>query len=151
MTYFTAADLRQQAGGVTGSAAQSELSRVAKSTAAGFDIFLSHSVRDAVLILGLKRMLESEDLSVYVDWIEDADLDRMNVTAATAARLRERMKSCRALVYATSQNASASRWMPWKPRVLRRNSQSGEGGDVPHRDWQGNVRRRGVPRLVQDS
>ncbi|MFC7360634.1 toll/interleukin-1 receptor domain-containing protein [Nocardioides astragali] len=114
MTYFNAGDLRQRAGGVTASAARSELSHSAKSATTGFDVFLSHSVRDAVLVLGLKRLLESERLTVYVDWIEDADLDRNNVSPATAARLRERMRSCRSLVYATSQNASTSRWMPWE-------------------------------------
>lgn len=79
-----------------------------------FDVFLSYSFRDAVLILGLKRVLEGDGLSVYVDWIEDPQLDRARVNATTAAHLRERMKRCRLLVYATSQNASTSRWMPWE-------------------------------------
>jgi hypothetical protein len=114
MTYFSAAELRQSAGGITASAAQHELSRVAKSVGVKFDVFLSHSFRDALVILGLKRMLESDGLSVYVDWIEDAGLDRSQVTAATAAQLRQRMRSCSSLVYATSQNASTSRWMPWE-------------------------------------
>jgi hypothetical protein len=113
MTYYTASELRQRAGGLTASAAQSELSRLAKA-AGSFDVFLSHSFRDAVLILGLKRVLEADGLSVYVDWIEDSQLDRTKVNSATADHLRERMKTCRSLVYATSQNASASRWMPWE-------------------------------------
>ena len=59
-------------------------------------------------------MLEADGLSVYVDWIEDPQLDRTKVNATTAAHLRERMKRCLSLVYATSQNASSSRWMPWE-------------------------------------
>lgn len=114
MTYYTATDLRQLAGGLTASAATSELSRLSKAAFGTFDVFLSHSFRDAVLILGLKRVLEADGLTVYVDWIEDPQLDRTKVNATTASQLRERMKTCRALVYATSQNASTSRWMPWE-------------------------------------
>ena len=36
------------------------------------------------------------------------------MNATTAAHLRERMRRCHSLVYATSQNASTSRWMPWE-------------------------------------
>lgn len=114
MTYYRAEDLRSYAGGVTASAAQFELSRIAKSASGNFDVFLSHSIRDAALVLGLKKLLEREGLSVYVDWIEDTDLDRTSVSAATAGRLRQRMNACRSLVYATSRNASSSRWMPWE-------------------------------------
>ena len=58
MTYYTATELRQGAGGLTASAAQLELSRLSKTAVGSFDVFLSHSFRDAVLILGLKRVLE---------------------------------------------------------------------------------------------
>lgn len=114
MSYYTASDLRQRAGGVTASTARSELSHMAKSATGAYDVFLSHSVRDDVLVLGLKKELESVRLTVYVDWIEDPGLDREKVSPMTAARLRERMRSCRSLVYATSRNASASKWMPWE-------------------------------------
>jgi hypothetical protein len=114
VAYYTASDLRQRAGSITASAARSELSHMAKSAVGAYDVFLSHSVRDAVLVLGLKKELEAEKLTVYVDWLEDPDLDRSNVTPVTAQKLRERMRTCRTLVYATSRNASASRWMPWE-------------------------------------
>lgn len=114
MPYYTATELRQRAGGITASAARSELSHMAKSAAGTYDVFLSHSVRDAVIVLGLKKELEAERLTVYVDWLEDPDLDRSDVTPVTAQKLRARMRTCRTLVYATSKNASASRWMPWE-------------------------------------
>jgi len=79
-----------------------------------YDIFLSHSFRDAELILGLKVMLEREGRTVYVDWISDPTLDRTKVTKDTASVLRHRMRSCRSLIYATSENASSSKWMPWE-------------------------------------
>ncbi len=114
MAHYTASELRRRAGGLTASAAGSELSHMAKSASGTYDVFLSHSVRDAVLVLGLKNELESEGLSVYVDWLEDPHLDRSNVTPLTAQKLRKRMTACRTLVYATSRNAAASKWMPWE-------------------------------------
>jgi hypothetical protein len=79
-----------------------------------YDVFLSHSFGDAAVILGIKYLIEEQGRSVYVDWIEDKGLDRKNVTAATADILRHRMRSCKSLIYATSQNSSQSKWMPWE-------------------------------------
>lgn len=79
-----------------------------------YDIFLSHSFSDAELILGVWEMLTNRGLSVYVDWLIDPILDRENVTPATAAKLRERMKSCSCLIYASSEHTTTSRWMPWE-------------------------------------
>ncbi|MBV34393.1 MAG: hypothetical protein CMP47_02885 [Rickettsiales bacterium] len=79
-----------------------------------FDIFLSHSYQDARAIVGLKDKLQKVGFTVYVDWIEDQHLDRGKVTEKTAAVLRERMKSSKALIYATSQSAAGSVWMPWE-------------------------------------
>jgi hypothetical protein len=84
------------------------------STAKSHDIFLSHSYDDGELILGVKKMIEALGMTVYVDWIEDAKLDRGKVTVATAALLRERMKKCSSLVYAHSANSPNSVWMPWE-------------------------------------
>lgn len=114
MTYYRASDLSARTGGLTASAARSELAALTKSTTGPFDVFLSHSFLDAVAVLGLKKLLEGEGLSVYVDWIVDKHLDRSTVSAATAVRLRQRMRSCTALVYATSRNAGTSQWMPWE-------------------------------------
>jgi hypothetical protein len=74
MTYYQDSDLRAHVEGLTGDAAALELSKEAKSVSRTFDVFLSHSVRDALLILGLRKLLEKEGLTVYVDWIEDKDL-----------------------------------------------------------------------------
>lgn len=80
-----------------------------------YDIFLSHSFRDADLILGLKEYLESEfNLTVYVDWIEDSQLNRSSVNRETADLLRTRMRACRSLIYAVSSNSNESKWMPWE-------------------------------------
>ena len=78
-----------------------------------YDIFLSHSSKDDKLIAGLKLMLEDLGYTVYVDW-NDSALDPNNVTPETAKILRERMAQCRSLIYAFSENASNSKWMPWE-------------------------------------
>src|SRR5450759_5060060 len=57
-----------------------------------FDIFLSHSSKDAELVEGLKLELEDKGFSVYVDWIEDSQLDRNKVTKDTALLLKSRMR-----------------------------------------------------------
>jgi len=95
----------------------SENARAAAS--ATFDVFLSHSYRDAnsvgaEALLRIKVLLEQHGLSVYVDWIVDRDIDRLRVTTETAARLRHRMDKSRCLLFATSTNSSESKWMPWE-------------------------------------
>jgi len=79
-----------------------------------YDIFLSHSSSDAEIVAGLKLEIEDTGLSVYVDWIEDPLLDRTHVTKETALLLQERMKNCKSLIYAFSENSSNSKWMPWE-------------------------------------
>jgi hypothetical protein len=79
-----------------------------------FDIFLSHSLRDAELVLGIREILEHSGKTVYIDWVDDPQLDRTSVTAATADRLRTRMRQCRSLVYASTAAATVSKWMPWE-------------------------------------
>lgn len=113
MTYYTESELRRSAG-LTASAARMQLKEASRTASGTFDVFLSHSVLNADVILGLKNVLETQGLRVYVDWIEDPELDRDHVSAATADRIRQRMGSSRSLVYATSRAASRSRWMPWE-------------------------------------
>lgn len=79
-----------------------------------YDIFLSHSSDDAELVEGLKLEIEDMGYSVYVDWIEDPEVDRSKVTKDNALMLQSRMKKCQALIYAFSENAVNSRWMPWE-------------------------------------
>jgi hypothetical protein len=79
-----------------------------------YDIFLSHAVLDAEIVLGIKVVLERNGHSVYVDWLEDGDLDRAKVTVATAERLRGRMRQSKSLIYAHSNNSPNSKWMPWE-------------------------------------
>ncbi|MGX5820861.1 toll/interleukin-1 receptor domain-containing protein [Chitinophaga lutea] len=79
-----------------------------------YDIFLSHSSKDAQLVAGLKLELEDLGYLVYVDWIEDPKLNRTSVTKGTALMLQQRMKQSKSLIYAFSENAVNSKWMPWE-------------------------------------
>ena len=80
-----------------------------------FDIFLSHSIDDAELVLGVKTILEEKfTLKVYVDWVEDPQLDRKQVSKKTAETLRQRMKQSKSLLYLATDNSTTSKWMPWE-------------------------------------
>ena len=85
-----------------------------QTTTKTYDIFLSHAFKDAELILGVKVKLEGYGHSVYVDWVDDPQLDRSAVTPETAATLRQRMACCRSLFYSTTEASSNSKWMPWE-------------------------------------
>jgi len=48
---------------------------------------LSHSSLDKIKVLALVDLFNKAGFSVYVDWIEDTQLDRNNVTVDTAKTL----------------------------------------------------------------
>lgn len=79
-----------------------------------FDVFLSHSIRDEELVLGIVEFLKQMGKEVYVDWIEDRQLSRSAVTPETAETLRQRMNQSSRLLYLATDNASSSKWMPWE-------------------------------------
>jgi hypothetical protein len=79
-----------------------------------FDVFMSHSLNDAELVIGIKKILEENGLRVYVDWQEDPELSREDVTKETAEVLRKRMKQSTSMIYVATDNASRSKWMPWE-------------------------------------
>ena len=112
--YFRESELREFSTQATQDGAFATLRKEATAAYGPFDVFLSHSVRDARVVLGIRRMLEGQGLKVYVDWIDDKEMDRSSVSPATADRLRRRMTDSRSLIYATSRAASKSRWMPWE-------------------------------------
>jgi len=123
MRLFTLADLRESAKQANFSkrATQQETSREillreAKATALteAFDIFLSHRHLDSDDVLGMKAELEAMGFSVYVDTVQDSQLQQGETSKSTAETLRVRMRMSRSLIYATSVNSSGSKWMPWE-------------------------------------
>lgn len=79
-----------------------------------FDVFLSHAIDDAALVLGVKVILERLGFKVYVDWDTDSNLDRSKVGFHTAELLRTRMRQSKSLIYLATKAATASKWMPWE-------------------------------------
>lgn len=120
MALFTESQLRAaaQAGLAKSYRATASAVLLEKAEAAtgrtGFDMFLSHSVRDAELVLGMVQILEGMGYRVYVDWLVDTQLDRSQVTPGTARVLRDRMKTCQSLLFLNSGNTVNSKWMPWE-------------------------------------
>jgi hypothetical protein len=94
--------------------AETILREAASTQNESFDVFLSHSVMDADLVLGVYEFLSRRKLSVYVDWLVDRHLDRANVNGTTAEQLRVRIRQSRSLIYAHSTNSVTSKWMPWE-------------------------------------
>lgn len=118
MVYFTKQEARNYARSVTASLESyaSKLESIVESQKHKyqFDVFLSHSVKDAELVLGVVRILEDMGKKVYVDWVVDKQLSRDSVTKETAETLRTRMKESSRLLYLATDNASSSKWMPWE-------------------------------------
>ena len=79
-----------------------------------YDIFLSHSSLDKKLVLTLVDLFNEAGYSVYVDWIEDTQLDRSNVNKDTAQTLRSRMNHSKGLAYVVTSNSTNSKWCPWE-------------------------------------
>jgi hypothetical protein len=94
--------------------ASTSLSEAADTTQDSFDIFLSHAIIDADIVLGTRTILQRFGYSVYVDWLVDIELDRSTVTPETAAHLKWRMHQCDTLFYLSTENAPTSKWMPWE-------------------------------------
>ncbi|ERG68203.1 MULTISPECIES: TIR domain-containing protein [Exiguobacterium] len=80
-----------------------------------YDVFISHSFHDAEVIHGLKIFIENiYSLDVYIDWIDDPELDRSQVNKSTADRLRSRMNNCKTMLVAYSESSPESKWVPWE-------------------------------------
>jgi len=116
LPFFTTKALRERSQRTyerLGKSASFEL-REAAAESGTYNFFLSHSFKDADVIRGLRSQILEMGFSVYVDWVEDTQLDRSRVTKRTADLLRDRMKRCKSLLYASSPSAPSSLWMPWE-------------------------------------
>lgn len=84
------------------------------STIQSYDIFLSHSYLDKESVYTIVELFQNAGYSVYVDWMVDTQLDRNEVTPATAKALQNRMDTCHGLAYISTSNISYSKWCPWE-------------------------------------
>lgn len=84
------------------------------SKSKNYDLFISHSSMDNDLVYTLIELFNKAKYSVYVDYIEDPQLNRSNVNRITAETLRNRMKVCSGLAYISTTNIVTSKWCPWE-------------------------------------
>ena len=80
-----------------------------------FDVFLSHSSLDKEELLKLKFILNCSNFNVYVDWVNDRDaLKRELTNVDTAKVIIERLKSSKSLMYIHTESSLSSKWTPWE-------------------------------------
>ncbi|HKU25786.1 MAG TPA: hypothetical protein VJQ54_09965 [Candidatus Sulfotelmatobacter sp.] len=119
-TFYTKAEARAFAKNTLNKAFAADSGRILRESVTAatnsdrFDIFLSHASKDAELILGVKGLLQNQGFSVYVDWVDDSQLDRTKVSHKTAELLRRRMRQSLSLLWVATEAASDSKWMPWE-------------------------------------
>lgn len=87
---------------------------IIKSEDKNYDVFISHSFLDKDLVLTLVKLFNEAGYSVYVDWIEDIELNRSAVTKDTASLVRSRISQSKSLAYVVTTNISNSKWFPWE-------------------------------------
>lgn len=80
-----------------------------------YDLFLSHSSIDSNMLLRLKSILNHININVYIDWVNDRDaLKRELTNVNTANAIIERLKASKALLYVHTEASQNSRWAPWE-------------------------------------
>jgi hypothetical protein len=79
-----------------------------------YDVFLSHSIKDKVKIFALLDLFNNCNYSVYVDWLNDPQLDRSQVNVTTANLLQTRMNASKGLALYATSNSFSSKWCPWE-------------------------------------
>ena len=84
-----------------------------------YDLFLSHSLKDATLVKQIKQQLERDhNISVYVDWEEDNGTSRDQV----AAKVKAAMEISTSLLVVKTDNLDSSSWSAWETGYFDRKS-----------------------------
>ena len=79
-----------------------------------YDLFISHSFCDNELVSGLYELFQRAGYKVYIDWVNDKELDRYNVSTETASTIKKRIEASKGMAYISTSNSSYSRWCPWE-------------------------------------
>ena len=78
---------------------------------AQYDVFLSHSIKDMALIRLIRDVLEdSLDISVYIDWDEDAGTARDEIADA----VKDAMNRSMSFLVVKTDNSDDSSWVSWE-------------------------------------
>lgn len=110
---FIRARARQRAT-TRGSSVEDELLRVSGLQNSHYDIFLSQTIRDAEIVLGVYDLLTEAGHAVFCDWINAPESDRASVTPANAEFIRGQMAASDCLLFLDTENADQSFWMCWE-------------------------------------
>lgn len=111
MAYYTEADLERFAASYEMSE-QARLRLRSTRAAARKSVFLSHSHKDKVMAKGLRNLLASQGVDLYIDW-EDASMPNPT-NRETAEKLKARIRASDYLLVLATENGCASRWVPWE-------------------------------------
>lgn len=79
-----------------------------------YDVFLSQTIRDAEIVLGVYDVLTELGLIVFCDWIAAPEVDRSGVTPTNAEYVRRAMGASDALLFLDAEGAGQSLWMCWE-------------------------------------
>ena len=90
------------------------LAGVARRRANSYDIFLSQTIRDAEIVLGVYDFLTEMGFTVFCDWIAAPEAHRYAVTPSNAAFIRTTMSTSASLLFLDTENADQSLWMCWE-------------------------------------
>jgi len=111
MSYLKESDLRSYAQSVQ--KIQEARTYILKASyEASKTIFLSHSHKDKDLAQGLVNYLASLGIKLYVDW-QDSGMPRIT-DRKTAENIKQRIRDLDFFLILATQNALASRWVPWE-------------------------------------
>lgn len=99
---------------IEGSSIEDTIKRATRQRRPHYDIFLSQTIRDAVIVLGVYDLLTEKGYTVFCDWIEAPEIDRGEVTPANADFVRQMMTISDTLLFLDTASAEQSLWMSWE-------------------------------------
>lgn len=117
MAYLRESDMRTRARGLARKqnlTVEEVLAGVARRRANTYDIFLSQTIRDAEIVLGVYDFLTEMGFTVFCDWIAAPEAHRCAVTPSNAAFIRTTMSTSASLLFLDTENADQSLWMSWE-------------------------------------
>ena len=79
-----------------------------------YDLFISHSFKDKDLVIGLYHLFSAAGYKVYIDLVDDSNLERKCVTPSTAEIIRKRIEKSKGASYIATANSMTSKWCPWE-------------------------------------
>ena len=80
-----------------------------------YDLFLSHSSCDNIMVKEIVKLANKLNLVCYVDWLSDNDfLKRSMVSEYTKEVLKFRMQQSERLLYLSSENSRKSTWVSFE-------------------------------------